>query len=117
MQNKFFSSRRRYTSAERERLVARYRSSGLAQAVFAQRYGLKLGTFQQWLYRRHPERSRRAARRPRQPAFQELRLSEFSGLQSWGAELQWPNGMKLRLNGQASGPWMEVLLEKLRGLC
>jgi hypothetical protein len=114
VQSESFSSRRRYTSSERERLVAQYESSGLTQAVFAQRQDIKLGTFQQWLYRRHPEKP--PALRAR-PAFQELPWCELAGLNCWHAQLQWPNGMKLRLNAQASGPWIEVLLEKLRGLC
>ncbi len=63
---------KRSTPASRAKLVAAYRASGLTQAEFAERRGIKVSTLQSWLYRRE----RRAGNRDGQPVtFLEVRAA------------------------------------------
>ncbi len=115
MQNHSVPFRRdRTTRQEREELVAKYHASGLTQREFAQQHGLKLGTFQQWVYR--PHAAPRTAR-GKKSAFQEVSLTEVPFLNGWAAELQLPRGVALRLNTQASAEWVGALVQKLGQLC
>src|SRR5947208_2924284 len=99
MRNHSVASRRpRWTPQERAQLVAKYQASGLTQREFAQQYGVKLSTFQQWVYR--PRCPARVSRRKR-PAFQEVAITEVPFLNCWAAELQLPRGVTLRLNSHA----------------
>jgi transposase-like protein len=102
------------TQQEREELVAKYQSSGLRQREFAQQHGVKLSTFQQWIYR--PRLPQRIAR-TKKPAFQEVSITEVPFLNSWAAELQLPRGVTLRLNSQASAEWIGALVQKLGQTC
>lgn len=52
---------------ERERLLAAFEASGLSQADFVRKHGIRLGTFRQWLYNR--------ARRNPKAAFAPVRLT------------------------------------------
>ena len=115
MRNHSVPSRRpRWTQQEREQLVAKYQTSGLTQREFAQQQGVKLGTFQQWIYR---PRSPDPIARGKQPAFQEVSLTEVPFLNRWAAELQLPRGMALRLNCHASAEWVGALVQKLGQIC
>lgn len=115
MRNHLIASRRaRSTQQEREQLVAKYQASGLPQREFAQQHGVKLGTFQQWIYRpRSPHRIAKA----KKPAFQEVSITEVPFLHSWAAELQLPRGVTLRLNSHASAEWTGALVQKLGQVC
>ncbi len=115
MRNYSVPSRRPHsTQQEREELVAKYQASELTQREFAQQHGVKLGTFQQWIYRpRLPHRIGRA----KKPAFQEVSITEVPFLNSWAAELQLPRGVTLRLNSQASAEWIGALVQKLGQIC
>jgi transposase len=115
MRNHSIASRRRCsTQQEREELVAKYRASGLTQRQFAQQHGVKLGTFQQWVYR--PRSAHRLTRR-KKPAFQEVSITEVAFLNSWAAQLQLPRGVALRLNSHASAEWVGALVQKLGQIC
>ena len=52
---------------EREQLLVAFEASGLSQADFVRKHGIKLGTFRQWLYKR--------ARRKPKPVFAPVRLT------------------------------------------
>jgi len=115
MRNHSIASRRpRSTPQEREQLVAKYQTSGLTQREFAQQHGVKLGTFQQWIYR---PRSPEPIARGKQPAFQEVSITEVPFLNGWAAELQLPRGVALRLNSHASAQWVGALVQKLGQIC
>lgn len=130
-----------YTSEERAQWGSRFRSSGLPQARFAQRHGLKLTTLQKWLYgrgsRRAPKRQqptpgfgqlhrhdlRRAgpkdAKRSR-ATFREITVPPlWSGPASggWVAEVTWPSGVTVRLAATAETTWIGALLEAVRSAC
>ena len=115
MLNHSIASRRRCsTQPEREELVAKYRASGLTQREFAQQHGVKLGTFQQWVYR---PRSPHPLTRRKKLAFQEVSITEVPFLNGWAAELQLPRGVALRLNAHASAEWVGALVQKLGQVC
>ena len=108
------SRRPRWTQQEREELVAKYQASDLTQREFAQEHGLKLGTFQQWVYR---PRSPHPLARRKKPTFQEVSITEVPFLNSWAAELQLPRGVALRLNSHAGAEWIGALVQKLGQIC
>ena len=110
----FTSRRRRSTQREREQLVAKYQASGLTQREFAQQHGVKLGTFQRWIYR---PRSPHSVARRKKPAFQEVSIAEVPFLNGWAAELQLPRGVALRLNSHASAEWVGALVQRLGQVC
>ena len=115
MRNHSIASRRpRWTPQERAQLVAAYQASGLTQREFAQQHGVKLGTFQQWVYR--PRSPHRVTRRNK-PAFQEISITEVPFLNGWAAELQLPRGVALRLNSHVSVEWVGALVQKLGQVC
>jgi hypothetical protein len=95
-------------------LVAKYQTSGLTQREFAQQHRVKLGTFQQWIYRpRSPDPI--ARRKP--PAFQEVSITEVPFLNRWAAELELPRGVALRLNCHPSAEWVGALVQQLGQIC
>ena len=115
MRNHSVASKRPHsTQQEREQLVAKYQASGLTQREFAQQHGVKLGTFQQWVYR--PRLPHPIARR-KKPGFQEVSLTEVPFLNGWAAELQLPRGVALRLNSHANAQWIGALVQKLGQIC
>lgn len=115
MRNYSLGSRQhRLRPQEREELVSKYQASGLTQREFALEHGVKLGTFQQWLYR---PRSSQPIARGKKPAFQEVSVTEVPFLNSWAAELQLPRGEVLRLNSHASPEWVGALVQKLGQAC
>ena len=115
MRNYTVSSRSpRWSRQERERMVAKYHASQLSQREFALQHGLKLGIFQQWIYR---PQSAQAVVRDKNPAFQEVSITEVPFLNGWAAELQLPRGVALRLNSHASPEWIGALVQKLGQLC
>jgi hypothetical protein len=82
---------RRRSAAEWRGLIERYRQSGLGIKEFCAQEGVTVHTFEQW-YRRQ----RRAEQRTGQ--FVEVKpLSLAAG--PWAVEVEWPNGVRLRLRG------------------
>lgn len=115
MRNHLIASKRRCsTQQEREQLVAKYQASGLTQREFAQQHGVKLGTFQQWVYR---PRSPQPITGRKKPGFQEVSITEVPFLSGWAAELQLPRGVTLRLNSHASAEWVGALVQRLGQVC
>lgn len=129
-----------FTPEERSQWVSRFRSSGLPQAQFARRHGLKLTTLQKWLYGRgsrpapmrkpsapgdHSHRIDRTAvvihrksQRAPNTTFREVTLPTL-GLASpgWAAEVTWPSGVTVRLGARAEAAWIGALLEAVRRAC
>ena len=106
MDSRTSSQGRRASADERSRLVSLFRASGLSQADFARRHGLKLGTFRQWLYRKD-------SKSKTLPQFQEFPAASLLP-SSWAAEIVLGSGPVLRLNGPASADWVASVLAALR---
>ena len=110
MRSKFYSSGQQFSAAERERFLAKYQASGLTQREFAREHGVKLRSLRHWLY---GFSSKQRVARPAKLAFREVNWGGIPLLESWAAELRLPNGLVLRLNGQASADWVGALIERL----
>ena len=85
--------RRRHTPAQRARIVARFRQSGLRRAQFARRQGLTLSTLDRWLA------EARDARKDSSPVvFSELRLTPpvTGAATAWAVEIVSPEGLTVR---------------------
>ena len=131
-----------FTVEERESWISRFRSSGLAQARFAEQNGLKLKTLQRWLYRRgaHAATKRRPRvsapwdrshrigrtavtihRKPRRTpsaTFREIMRPPLGPARAgWAAEVTWPNGVTVRLGAGAEVSWIGALLGAVRPAC
>jgi transposase-like protein len=96
--------RRRLTSAQRQRLLARYHHSQLTLKQFANRHGVGLSTLSKWL------RLERDAV-PTKVKFQEVRLPNPA--LRWPVELVSPQGWIVRLQ---NGSEVQSLPELLRAL-
>ncbi len=106
MDSKTSPRSRRVSTEERTRIVDLFEKSGLTKAVFAQQQGVKLATFQQWLYKLRP-------RQPRRKSFQEVPLNSLMG-STWAAELVLESGITLRLSIAAHPQWISSVLPLLR---
>ena len=82
--------------------MAAYRASGMTQAAFCTKSGVRLTTLQSWLYRPGPPGSA-------QPAFLPVTLREAGG----PVELRFLSGMVLRFSVGAD---VEYVAELARGL-
>jgi hypothetical protein len=124
------------TPEQRRQWISRFRTSGLTQAEFARQHGLKVYTLQAWLYREgrssasppqvgtqgdtahRTERRAVFASRNRRPApavgFREVRIPSLGPSGPWAAEVQWPDGVVLRLGATASASWIESWLKVVR---
>ena len=101
------------TNGERARWVQRYRASGLGLKRFAAEHGLSAGKLHYWTYR--PDVST-AARNG--PVFQEITaLTPLKSECSWMAEIGFPDGTTVRLDGRAEVAWVKQLVESLRRSC
>lgn len=131
----------RSTAEERENWISDFLSSGLTQARFAQRHGLKLTTLQKWLYGRgshlapkrkspvpaHGDRSHRNARtaaiirKPRRTpnvTFRQIMLPALApGRAGWAAEVTWPSGVTVRFDAGAEAAWMGAVLGAVGPAC
>jgi transposase-like protein len=95
------SSRRRWTSKQRQGLLARFHKSQLTQSEFATQHGVGLSTLSKWL------RLEREAPAPK-VKFQEVRLP--SPASRWPVEVVSPQGWIVRLqNGSDVKPLPELL--------
>ena|SRR5438477_13032255 len=98
--------RPRFSPGQRGYYLSQYRQSGLTQGEFVHRHGLKLSTFQRWLYRMDSPA-------PAQTAFQEVAgLPALAG-PAWAAEVGWSHGGTLRLSAGASPELIAFLLQEL----
>lgn len=111
-----FSSRRRFTPAERAGLVSRYQRSGLTQRAFVQQHGLSLATLTKWLRQGRQDQGQAPTRKV-SPRFQPVDLSQMIGAPGWAAEVALPDGSTLRLSTHASTALVEGLLQTLRRPC
>ncbi len=96
--------RRRLTSAQRQRLLARYHHSQSTLKQFAAHHGVGLSTLSKWLRVEHDAV-------PTKVKFQEVRLPNPA--LCWPIELVSPQGWIVRLQ---NGPDVESLPELLRAL-
>jgi transposase-like protein len=96
--------RRRLTSAQRQRLLARYHHSQLTLKQFATGHGVGLSTLSQWL------RLERDAV-PTKVKFKEVRLPNSAA--RWLVEVVSPQGWILRLQNRSD---VQMLPELLRAL-
>jgi transposase-like protein len=100
--------RPRVSAEERSRLVSLYRASGLTQAEFARRQGLKLATLQQWIYRSGSKKKKKIPAR-----FREFPASAILA-QPWLAEVALDSGMTLRISAAAQPDWISAVISALR---
>jgi hypothetical protein len=96
--------RRRWTSKQRQRLLARFHQSQLTQREFATQHGIGMSTLSKWL------RLQRDAV-PSKVNFQEVRLPK--PVSHWPVELVSPQGWIVRLQ---NGSDVKSLPELLQGL-
>ena len=96
--------RRRLTSQQRQRLLARYHKGQFTQREFAARAGIGLSTLIKWL------QQERTTGQP-SVAFQEVVLPGAAG--RWALEVVNPQGWTLRLQTTASAEILGSLLRTL----
>ena len=96
--------RRRLTSPQRQRLLARYHKGQFTQREFAARAGIGLSTLIKWL------QQERTTGQP-SVAFQEVVLPGAAG--RWALEVVNPQGWTLRLQTTASAEILGSLLRTL----
>jgi hypothetical protein len=77
------------SAAEWRGIIEQYRQSGMGMKDFCAQEGLTLRTFEEW-YRRQ----RRAE--PSKGQFVEVKPQSVGG-EGWAAEVEFPNGVRLRL--------------------
>ncbi len=82
-------------ASEWSSILERYDQSGLTQAAFCAREGLRFGTLVAWLGRRRKNGGTLASSEP-EPKFHELSLSGSSDSLSEGLEVTLPDGTILR---------------------
>ncbi|NBB80325.1 MAG: hypothetical protein GVY36_12925 [Verrucomicrobia bacterium] len=89
--------RRLLGADEWARILERYDQSGLTQAAFCRREGLRYGTLVAWLGRRRKNGGVLAGRLPDKPVFQELSVSSHAGTEGkFGLEVRLPDATLLR---------------------
>jgi len=98
------SRRRRWTSKQRQRFLARFHQSQLTQHDFATQHGVGLSTLSKWL------RLERAAV-PAKVKFQEVRLP--SPASHWPVEVVSPQGWIVRLQNGSDVQLLPKLLQAL----
>jgi hypothetical protein len=98
--------RKRLTTDQRQRLLARYHRSALTQAAFAARHGIGLSTLGKWL-REEPA----ADACPSPVRFQEVVLP--GSAPRWAVELVSPQGWIVRLHATSDAGVLPQLLAGL----
>jgi transcriptional regulator with XRE-family HTH domain len=99
--------RRRASAVERAEWVRRFRQSGLSQEAFAQKYGLKVSSLRNWLYKRSaPPKAPRLIELPNPLSIPAPDASE--------AEVLLRSGHRVRLRGAAAGALVQWLSRALR---
>jgi hypothetical protein len=91
--------------AEVEQLISDYERSGLTQREFARERGLKLTTFQYWLYRRS---------RPSPPGLVEVQPADRPAEAPTHYRLEFPGGRALSFSGTVRPEELEQLCQLLR---
>ena len=101
------------TDGDRARWVQRYRASGLGLKRFAAQHGLSAGQLHYWTYHREMSTAARNG-----PVFQEITaVTPVKSERSWMAEIGFPDGTTVRLDGRAEMAWVKQLVESLRLSC
>ena len=95
---------------QRAQWLDQFRRSGLSQAGFARRHGLKVSRLRYWLY--HPRR--RQASTNGGPRWQEIRVKGWPATPSWGAEISLPGGCTVRLQTELARELVTPLLAPVR---
>lgn len=101
--------RRRYTAEQRVSLVALYRQSHLTQSEFARQHGLKLCTFQQWLYAKAVPIS--------PPSFKEVFLPAAPLTEPAAVEIILGTDLHLKLRSAVNSKFLAQLIKSLRRSC
>lgn len=91
---------------EVERLISDYERSGLTQRAFAREKGLKLTTFQYWLYRRARSNSARMVEVPVPEAPAPVQAARY--------RLEFPDGKVLSFSGPVPPEELEQIYRALR---
>lgn len=94
---------RRFMPADRERLVAEFRASGLSCRAFSAQHGVKLATFYGWLQRK-PKLETAAF------ASVEVPLRAAAPI-----EVLFPNGVRVAIRPAGTGVELPALLRSLAG--
>ena len=102
------SRRKRFTPAERLKILADYKASGLTQRAFADRAGVSLSCLSIWL-----RRQKQSAPETTPSAF--LELPPPPGAPA-GYKFQWPGGLSLELPRGFSPAEARELLQLARAL-
>jgi transposase-like protein len=98
------SGRRRWTTNQRQRLLARFHQSQLTQRDFAGKHGVGLSTLNKWL--------RVESEAPSPPMkFQEVTLPKMS--QRYAVEVVSPQGWTVRLQNGSDVQQLPALLQAL----
>jgi len=96
--------RRRWTAAQRQRLLARYHRSQLSQAEFATRHGIGYSTLARWLSE---------ARADDRPPMQFAEVQMPPAVRLWAVEIASPSGWTVRLQNSAAVPALAQVLSAL----
>ena len=116
-------SRRRWSVREAEEMVGEYEKSGRTQRVFAREIGIGVSTLQYWLRRKARRRPQSVGRKPRssgesrEVALLEVEVEGLPGVGSVGAEryeLEWADGMRLRVPRGFGREELRALLELIK---
>ena len=117
-------SRRRWSVREAEEMVGEYEKSGRTQRVFAREIGIGVSTLQYWLRRKARRRPQSVGRKPRssgeasrEVSLLEVEVEGLPGVGSVGAEryeLEWADGMRLRVPRGFGREELRVLLELIK---
>jgi hypothetical protein len=101
------------TAAEKAEWVRRFGESGLSLRKFSAQYGLRWTSLWKWSTR-YPVGGLGEAQTAEGVDFVEVSLpAPLSPHSGWAAELSFPNGNVLRLNGELAS----AVLKQLMGLC
>jgi transposase len=101
--------RRRRSREECEKLLKKYKESGLTQGQYAAREGIHIGTLRRWLSR---IKEKTAKRRGSQFA-----AVKVSGARAGSVTLRWPQGIELEIATELEGSEVTNLVRELLNAC
>ena len=107
-----YKAGRRHTVAEMEAELARYRASGLTQAEFTTREGLRASTLRNWQYR--VGRGKARAEQCGVVGFARVHVREA---RASAITLRWPQGVEMELAVDLDGSGVVRLVRDLLGPC
>lgn len=94
---------------ERERILAAYRASGLTQAQFAERAGIKVETLRAWIYRGPTKQLPQDRRRAVRSGFVEVQAVAVA---TTGVELR-IGGLVMRASSWPTAEWVAAVVAKV----